>query len=89
MKRCLLFAFACLALLSPSSAAQKSKKLRPVDAENRLEAVERGCEILLERQESLAKGEKRKRTSGPEWPYEGVYRVGRKIPIGYRIGGTS
>lgn len=24
-----------------------------------------------------------------EWPYEGVYRVGGKIPIGYRIGGTS
>lgn len=24
-----------------------------------------------------------------EWPYEGVYRVAGKIPIGYRIGGTS
>jgi hypothetical protein len=24
-----------------------------------------------------------------EWPYEGVYRVQGKIPIGYRIGGTS
>ncbi|MEO6709740.1 MAG: prenyltransferase/squalene oxidase repeat-containing protein [Planctomycetota bacterium] len=24
-----------------------------------------------------------------EWPYEGVYRVGGEIPIGYRIGGTS
>ena len=23
------------------------------------------------------------------WPYEGVYRVNRKIPIGYRIGGTA
>lgn len=23
------------------------------------------------------------------WPYEGVYRVRRKIPVGYRIGGTS
>lgn len=23
------------------------------------------------------------------WPYEGVYRVGGKIPVGYRIGGTS
>ena len=23
------------------------------------------------------------------WPYEGVYRVNRKIPVGYRIGGTS
>ena len=23
---------------------------------------------------------------GGEWPYEGVYRVGGEIPIGYRIG---
>ena len=23
------------------------------------------------------------------WPYEGVYRVQRKIPVGYRVGGTS
>lgn len=23
------------------------------------------------------------------WPYEGVYRVGGRIPIGYRIGGTA
>lgn len=24
-----------------------------------------------------------------EWPYEGVYRVGGRIPYGYRVGGTS
>lgn len=24
-----------------------------------------------------------------EWPYEGVYRVNRQIPIGYRVGGTA
>jgi hypothetical protein len=24
-----------------------------------------------------------------EWPYEGVYRVAGKIPVGYRIGGTA
>ena len=23
------------------------------------------------------------------WPYEGVYRVRRKIPVGYRVGGTA
>ena len=23
------------------------------------------------------------------WPYEGVYRVDREIPVGYRVGGTS
>jgi hypothetical protein len=27
--------------------------------------------------------------SGGEWPYEGVYRVRRQIPIGYRVGGTG
>jgi hypothetical protein len=26
---------------------------------------------------------------GREWPYEGVYRVGGQIPIGYRVGGTG
>lgn len=26
---------------------------------------------------------------GGAWPYEGVYRVNREIPVGYRIGGTS
>ncbi|MDA0802825.1 MAG: hypothetical protein O2819_03610 [Planctomycetota bacterium] len=24
-----------------------------------------------------------------QWPYEGVYRVGGEIPVGYRIGGTA
>ena len=23
------------------------------------------------------------------WPYEGVYRVRRQIPVGYRVGGTA
>ncbi len=26
---------------------------------------------------------------GGMWPYEGVYRVGGEIPIGYRVGGTA
>jgi hypothetical protein len=26
---------------------------------------------------------------GGQWPYEGVYRVNREIPVGYRVGGTS
>lgn len=44
--------------------------------------IARGVEYLLERQE----GDDR-----AEWPYEGVYRVGRRreIPIGYRVGGTG
>ena len=26
---------------------------------------------------------------GGQWPYEGVYRVNKELPIGYRVGGTS
>jgi hypothetical protein len=40
----------------------------------------RGIEIVLE----LQAGDDR-----AEWPYEGVYRVKREIPIGYRVGGTA
>lgn len=40
----------------------------------------RGVAILLERQEG---------DENAEWPYEGVYRVERRIPIGYRVGGTA
>jgi len=44
------------------------------------EAVEKGIRLLLGMQEG----------DGPsEWPYEGVYRVKGKIPIGYRVGGTA
>ncbi len=47
-------------------------------------AIERGVQILLEKQESLEGLEVKS-----EWPYEGVYRVRRQIPIGYRVGGTA
>jgi hypothetical protein len=47
-------------------------------------AVTRGVELLLKMQEAMDDGAPR-----AEWPYEGVYRVGREIPIGYRVGGSS
>ncbi len=31
----------------------------------------------------------RMQEDGGMWPYEGVYRVNRQIPVGYRIGGTA
>ena len=43
-------------------------------------SVTRGVEIILALQEG---------DTNAEWPYEGVYRVGGEIPIGYRVGGTS
>ena len=56
--------------------------------------LERASDLLIEMQEDYSKADDRK-THLPmavgqnEWPYEGVYRVGGKIPMGYRIGGTS
>lgn len=44
------------------------------------EAVRIGIARLVEMEEGPDRG---------EWPYEGVYRVRRQIPIGYRVGGTS
>lgn len=43
-----------------------------------------GMQLLLEGQESVGKSEE-----NWEWPYEGVYRERGKIPLGYRVGGTS
>lgn len=42
--------------------------------------------LLLEMQEN---GEGAEENAPAEWPYEGVYRVRGKIPIGYRVGGTG
>ncbi|GJQ30748.1 MAG: hypothetical protein HBSAPP03_26320 [Phycisphaerae bacterium] len=44
------------------------------------EALATGVQRLLALQEGPDKA---------EWPYEGVYRVNRQIPMGYRIGGTA
>jgi hypothetical protein len=44
------------------------------------EAIVKGVALLIECQEGDPRA---------EWPYEGVYRVSGKIPVGYRIGGTS
>jgi hypothetical protein len=46
----------------------------------RREAVRIAIGRLLEMEEGEGRG---------EWPYEGVYRVRRQIPVGYRVGGTA
>lgn len=64
-------------------------------------ALQRGIALLVAQQEDYDPDVERgaaPKTGGTEgkdaakpreWPYEGVYRVGGEIPIGYRIGGTS
>jgi len=65
------------------------KDLKAVSPKDVDDAIRRGVELILARQESLDET----RATKPEWPYEGVYRVNvgkeMRIPIGYRIGGTS
>jgi hypothetical protein len=48
------------------------------------QAIARGVEVLLAMQEGTEID-----GAPSEWPYEGVYRVRRKIPLGYRVGGTG
>jgi len=44
------------------------------------EIVDAGLTAILGMEEGQARG---------EWPYQGVYRVRGKIPVGYRVGGTA
>lgn len=50
-------------------------------------AIERSVDLLVELQENLA--DRAEEAAPREWPYEGVYREGGRIPIGYRVGGTA
>jgi hypothetical protein len=63
---------------APVAPVSPAPPIDPVPA-----AIDRCVEFLLSAQEG-GQGDSR-----AEWPYEGVYRVGGRIPIGYRIGGTS
>jgi len=49
-----------------------------VDSDANSELIQTAAERLVELQHDDG-----------AWPYEGVYRVSGKIPVGYRIGGTS
>lgn len=54
--------------------------VKPVSKDDLSSAITSGVGILLRLQEGEPKA---------QWPYEGVYRVGGAIPIGYRVGGTA
>jgi hypothetical protein len=66
---------------SKAAGEAAAKEAAPPSAKD---VIARAVEFILSAQESLdGKGPK------AEWPYEGVYRVRREIPIGYRVGGTA
>ncbi|MFK7959159.1 MAG: hypothetical protein AB8G96_01430 [Phycisphaerales bacterium] len=68
-------------------AATPAAKLLTLD---KVEAMSDGVARLLEMQEDHGAVPWSGDLDQPaEWPYEGVYRVNRAIPIGYRVGGTS
>ncbi|MFO0828802.1 MAG: hypothetical protein U0572_11730 [Phycisphaerales bacterium] len=58
----------------------------PVMADRVRDAITTCVPKLVAMQESLGGAADAPKA---EWPYEGVYRVGGKIPYGYRVGGTS
>lgn len=85
-RRAPLFLLAGLSILQSPFAAdaqppQAASPAAPADVFARATAAIPKCvEFLLSVQEGDPKA---------EWPYEGVYRVDGRIPIGYRIGGTA
>ncbi|MCC6322418.1 MAG: hypothetical protein IT438_13395 [Phycisphaerales bacterium] len=91
---------ACASVLAASASPAQEPPTSPVrppaDKPATVEdqvpaAITRCVEFLLSAQEAheAKKGAESPPETIAEWPYEGVYRVGGKIPIGYRIGGTS
>lgn len=58
----------------------RAGEVKGVSKEEMAAAIDKGVELLLSMQEG---------NGNAEWPYEGVYRVGGQIPIGYRVGGTA
>ena len=71
---------AILAAHLAALAAVAASPVLPSDAE----AISAGVAKIVAMQEKGPGAE-----VAAEWPYEGVYRVGGKIPYGYRVGGTS
>ncbi|MFZ4575806.1 MAG: prenyltransferase/squalene oxidase repeat-containing protein [Phycisphaerales bacterium] len=69
-----------LCCTATAHAQRAEESLARIADDDLAAAVSSGVGFLLTHQEGEPKG---------EWPYEGVYRVGGKIPIGYRVGNTG
>lgn len=81
--RSLFVALLPVVLLPIAGFAQETQPTSQVTLD--LDRVaEEATAILLKMQEAHDGAKVR-----AEWPYEGVYREDQKIPIGYRVGGTS
>ncbi len=63
-----------------SPDADEPEPLAVVTPQMQMQAVTQAVGAILAMEEGPDRG---------EWPYEGVYRVRRQIPIGYRVGGTA
>jgi len=69
----------------PAPASTPAEAPLPAPAPAEIDAaIAKARDLLLPTQETLTDGE-----PNAEWPYEGVYRVGGRIPYGYRVGGTG
>ena len=80
-----ILAALCATVAPLSSFGDERDTARPASLASEVEVARgRAVALLLELQESYEG-----RETPDEWPYEGVYKVGGRIPIGYRVGGTS
>ncbi len=85
---------------APAAAPTPARQPDPTRAQID-QALSRGVEFLISMQEPDPASRAPSAPASPsspaparsgiknQWPYEGVYRVQRQIPVGYRIGGTS
>lgn len=82
----LLAYVACVASFALARGQSEEPAKQPATPPLDVDAASaRAFALLLEKQETLeSKGKVL-----DEWPYQGVYREGNEIPIGYRIGGTA
>ena len=78
-KLMVIFFLCAVACLSASAGfGQETSAPKELPAVTKQQAISIGVERLIEIQHDDG-----------AWPYEGVYRVRGKIPVGYRIGGTA
>jgi hypothetical protein len=88
MLRNICVAVVGLALAGVATAQEPAKTTEAADAKK--EAAKAAARASIEEAMSSAAAYLvAHQENEREWPYEGVYRVEGKIPVGYRIGGTA